>query len=391
MSHRHRHRTPVLCSLALILLVVGCSRSAPPSDLTEVDAAQVPWTQVLTGASDAQGRHLAAVVESSTDPAYFRVRRLLYLYDAQTHRARFVPGWHMASGLSFSPDGNRLAFIAEPVWKPQLEHYLVLVDLNANRQTHAFLRQKVTFIRTYWSPDSALVAAAGFRRGTGPKKGVLQHFVWVGDPNGTRVAWHSLPAGLQETSWSFGWSRSNHTLVGLNSKSSSSDPARPPGIYLWSLQAQSETPNFSRLAVGPVETSFLFYDSKRFGDYIYIAVATAESAQGQGLKMAYVDMAKATISPFPNARAWEGRWTASPDGQWVAMIDRGRASSLALYRRDGTTRTFPLPPRSRRGSTAAWLGPGPQEVTVATASAAQPFVVLNVNTGDQRPVFPPTD
>ena len=378
-----------LLLLTFVSLVVGCGRSGPPRNLTEVDPANVRWTEVLAGASDAQARHFAAILEASDDPAYTRARRLPYLYDAQDQRTLLVPGWHMASGLSFSPDGNTLAFLAEPLWQPQLERYLVTVDLNANRQSYAFLRQKVTFTRTYWSADSALVAAAGFRRGIGPDKGVLQHFVWVGDAKANRLAWHSLPAGLQETSWCFGWRREGQTLLGLDLTRAKNHSARAPGVYLWSLDSQSDAPNFTPLAVGPVETSFLFYDSQRFGDYIYIA--TGQSAGGPGLKMALVDIANATVSPFPNARAWEGHWTASADGQWVAMVDRGRSSALALYRRDGSTRTFPLPARSRGASAVAWAGPAPQEVTVATGNTSQPLLVINVATGHQRPVLPATD
>jgi len=338
---------------------------------------------------DAQGKQVALALVDVKDLATGRLTRMVYVRDGSGERVWAVPGWRAPLGLSFSPAGTHLAFLAYPAWLRGRDCHLVIADLRENRQVSVRLPEEAAFApRPVWSDDGQLLAVPGLRGGTGEDKGTTRRYVWVGDVKGQQIAWLTLPSTPEQDLVCVGWVSGKRTLLGLAAFRGGAESPIPRGNYLWTMDLDAPDRYEYRPLTGEgAQTRLCFGTWKRVGNFVYL-----EGGQGQGgnrLPIFVVDVVKATISRVPNALGFEGYWSASPDGQWVAMM--GRNNTVTAYRRDGVVKSFAVGSDRELPRQLVYWGPGPTEVTVNATGKVQPLTAINLETGAQRGVLGAAD
>jgi hypothetical protein len=380
-------RALALC-LLLTVATCGCASRGPSRGLLHVEPSRVEWHRASALAYAPNGKAEAILLRGSDDPEFRLSQSVVHVaYDAPDHLFRTVLGYTGVTGLAFSPDGKALAFLTYQSWTGQRAPYLVLLDLQKDRLTRARLQADVIFSpHPFWSNDGRLIAVPGYRRGIGAQKGLAQHLVWVGDDRARKVAWHTLPCSKQEQSVCLGWSPAGDALIGLNVVHPGPQAPRKPGLYLWTMKAKGGKYQYRPVSGPAAALPLSFFEWQHIGDYTYLGAG--RYARDHSVGMAVLDLRRAVLAPFPNARAYEGRWTASPDGRWVAMMSRTERNTLSVYSREGKTLSFRTPGGEGDVAARAAWGPGANEVTVTTANPSRPIVIVNIVTGERSESVP---
>ncbi len=375
-----------LTLLALLLFLTGCGKRSPTPGVKPVRAGAVQWHRATKILWDPSGRRLAAAVARPLDPNLRRWRTTVHLYDAKAQRAWAITGFTHPAGITFSPKGNSLAFLAWVIWPRESVSYLVIADPAAGQQRHARLREKVTFgPGLFWSDDGQLLAVPGMV-GLHRDKDWYEQFVWVGDAQAREVGWYALPCSRAEQSLGLGWLPNTHTLVGLNATYAARSAPRPAGAYLWTLDIEGKQEFQFRPLQGPVAgVPLSFHNCRRNNGLLFVSSATLQKPVTQALLV--IDLAKASASFF-RPLSLEGRaWLPSPGGDRVAVLELGEQPRLWVYERNAPGRPYPLPPQTGPLAPAIAWGPGPQEITATSSDRKQPIEIINLRTGAGQPLM----
>jgi len=344
----------------------------------------VQWEYASALAWDSKGSKLAIGVGRPLDPASRRFRTTVHIYDPRAETLYAVPGWTAPTGLVFSPDSTRLAFLAWAVGEKEKVGYLVIADLRSNAQTSVRLPEGIVFTpQPFWSEDGERLAVPGFKPGRGPGKAWAERFVWVGDAQCRPLAWYPLPSGPAERSMCYGWLGSGHTLVGINITGEAPEVTRKPGAYLWTLDTEAaEGLQFRSLSGLPSGAGVALDVVKRQGALAFSELSSPRQRLREPVVVISLPEAKASVLRKTLGRG--GRWAVSEGGKWIAVLKETPLERVIIYKEGEYARDFPIPPHVERARPALAWGPGAEEVTVSTGAPHMAVVVIECDTGKHR-------